>query len=511
MSKLRYETVIGLEVHVELKTKAKLWCGCSTQFGAEPNTQVCPVCLGLPGGLPILNRKAVELALTTGLALNCVLADRCWFDRKHYFYPDLPKGYQITQFYRPIGRDGWLEVEFADGPRCVRIKEIHLEEEAGRIYHLPAGPDGEAASLLDYNRSGIPLLEIVTAPELSSPEEARVFLEELKAVLECLEVSDAKMEEGSFRCDANLSVRRPGDKLGKRVELKNLNSFRALEAALVYEEGRQRKLLAKDEPLPREEVRAWDEEERITVYMREKEQAADYRYFPEPEIPPMVIAENWVQTLRANLPELPLEKRRRYLQVYQLSAADAALLSRRKAEAAFFEATLQYYQGEAQTVANWVLGELTRLMKEAKKEVADLQFSAEDFAALLNLQDQKVISGKIAKAVLEEMFRTGTKPAVIIEQRGWQQITEPRTIKKIVRETLAANSHAVRDYLGGKQKAFAFFVGDVMRRSKGRVNPELLNGILRAELESCRLDGNIGYQGNNINCDQDKSKVKTKE
>ena len=495
VSKLRYETVIGLEVHVELKTKAKLWCGCSTQFGTEPNTQVCPVCLGLPGGLPLLNKKAVEFALTTGLALNCVLADHCRFDRKHYFYPDLPKGYQITQFYQPIGREGWLEVEFADGPRRVRIKEIHLEEEAGRTYHLPSGPDGVASSLLDYNRSGIPLLEIVTAPELSSPAEARIFLEVLKAVLECLEVSDAKMEEGSFRCDANLSVRRPGEKLGKRVELKNLNSFRAIEAGLVYEEKRQRELLAQGEPLPYEEVRTWDEEKGITVYMREKEQAADYRYFPEPEIPPFAIAGEWVETLRTNLPELPLEKRRRYREEYRLSATDAALLSRRKAEANFFEATLQNYQGSAQTVANWILGKLTRLMKEEKAEVANLQFNAEDFAALLQLQDQKVISSKIAKAVLEEMFRTGTEPAAIIEQRGWQQITDPNIIKTLVRETVVANPAAVQDYLGGKQKAFAFFAGDVMRKSKGRVNPELLNEILQAELERHRSVGNSGYQG----------------
>lgn len=495
VSKLRYETVIGLEVHVELKTKAKLWCGCSTQFGAEPNTQVCPVCLGLPGGLPVLNRKAVELALTTGLALNCVLTADCRFDRKHYFYPDLPKGYQITQFYHPIGREGWLEVEFADGPRRVRIKEIHLEEEAGRTYHLPAGQDGGAASLLDYNRSGIPLLEIVTAPELSSPAEARLFLEELKAVLECLEVSDAKMEEGSFRCDANLSVRRPGEALGKRVELKNLNSFRALEAALAYEEERQRELLAQGEPLRHEEVRAWDEEKGITVYMREKERVADYRYFPEPEVPPLAIPAAWVQTLRRRLPELPMEKRRRYLEVYQLAAADAALLSRRKAEAAFFEATLRYYRGSAQNVANWILGELTRIMKEAKQSVADLRFSAEDLAALLQLQDQKVISGKIAKAVLEEMFRTGNKPAAIIEEHGWQQISDPGTIKTLVRETLAANPAVVEDYLGGKEKAFAFFVGDVMRKSKGRVNPELLNTILRAELGNYTAAGHSGGQG----------------
>lgn len=495
VSALRYETVIGLEVHVELKTKAKLWCGCATQFGAAPNTQVCPVCLGLPGGLPVLNKKAVELALRTGLALNCELADCCRFDRKHYFYPDLPKGYQITQFYQPIGREGWLEVEFAGGPRRVRINQIHLEEEAGRTYHLPPDPYGAAASLLDYNRSGIPLLEIVTAPELHSPEEARFFLEELKAVLECLEVSDAKMEEGSFRCDANLSVRHPGGELGKRVELKNLNSFRALEAALAFEEERQRELLAQGKPLRCEEVRTWDEEKGITVYMRVKEQAADYRYCPEPELPPLVIAADWVQTLRADLPELPMEKRRRYQQVYQLAAADAVLLSRRRAEAAFFEATLQEYRGDAQTVANWILGDLTRLLKGAKREVADLKFSAADLAALLTLLDQQVISGKIAKAVLAEMFQTGTKPAAIIEQRGWQQITDPHALKTLVRETLAANPAAVQDYLGGKEKAFAFFVGDVMRKSKGRANPELLNAILREELGNYPLAGHSGDQG----------------
>ncbi len=479
---MNYETVIGLEVHVQLKTKSKLWCGCATTFGAAPNSQVCPVCLGLPGSLPVLNQKAVELGVRTGLALNCTIAVCCRFDRKQYFYPDLPKGYQITQFHQPLGRGGWVEVPFAAGQRRVGITEIHLEEEAGRTAHFPPEADNPGYSLVDYNRSGLPLLEIVTAPELRSPEEARTMLETLKVLLEELEVTDGKMEEGSLRCDANLSVHRPGEPLGKRVELKNLNSFRAMEAALAFEAGRQGALLTNGAPLDREEARTWNEAKRKTVFMRFKEQATDYRYFPEPDLPPVSIDGQWVERLAAGLPELPEARRGRYLREFRLPADDALLLSKNKAAAVFFEAVLGLYNGEAKTVSNWMLGDVTRLLKEEKSGFTDLKFGPEDLAALLSFLDQNEISGKIAKIVLAEMFQTGTPPAAIIRARGLFQINDPQAIKALVLETLAANGEAVRAYRSGKEKAVAFLVGDVMRKSKGRVNPELLDGILKFEL-----------------------------
>lgn len=479
---MSFETVIGLEVHVELKTQSKMWCGCATKFGAVPNSQVCPVCLGLPGSLPVLNEKAVALGVRTGLALNCTIAPLCRFDRKQYFYPDLPKGYQITQFYQPLGRDGGVEVAFADGVRRVGITEIHLEEEAGRSAHFPPGAEHPGYSLVDYNRSGLPLLEIVTAPELRSAEEARLLLETLKALLEELEVTDGKMEEGSFRCDANISVRRPGAPLGKRVELKNLNSFRALEAALKFEAVRQGELLDKGEPLAREEARTWNEAKRKTVFMRFKEQATDYRYFPDPDLPTVRIDRQWVTALAAALPEYPEAKRQRYLREYHLPANDALLLSKNKAAAVFFETVLAFYTGVAKNVSNWILGDVTRLLKEEKRGFVDLKFSPADLATLLTFLDQNVISGKIAKTVLTEMFETGTPPAVIIRERGLFQINDPKIIKTLVLETLATNEKAVWAYRSGKEKAAAFLVGAVMKRSNGRVNPELLAEILKLEL-----------------------------
>ncbi len=480
---MKYETIIGLEVHVELKTESKLCCGCSTKFPAEPNTLTCPVCLGLPGALPVLNKKAIDLSIKTGLALNCGIARKCQFDRKQYFYPDLPKGYQITQFYTPICRKGWLEIDFTTGRRRIGITRIHLEEEAGRSYHSGAGIIGSDYSLLDYNRSSIPLIEIVTEPELCSPREAKEFMEELKTILEYIEVSDCKMEEGSLRCDANVSVRRQGEhKLGKRAEVKNMNSFRAVEAALEYEAKRQIKLLEQKNPLEREESRTWDEERRETVFMRFKEKAEEYRYFPDPDLLPVIINDDWIEGIRQKLPELPNSKRERYVREFRLPKEDATLISSSKPMAEFFEAVVKKYGGEPKNVSNWVIGDLTRLMNQEKVEFHEIKLYPDTLAQMLKLLDQGVISSKIAKAVFEEMFYTGAKPEVIIEEKGLKQISNAKLIKKVVNKVMINNPQSVQDYLSGKKKALSFLVGQVMKETKGKANPGMVNDLLQKEL-----------------------------
>ncbi len=480
---MAYEIVIGLEVHVELKTESKLCCGCSTKFNAEVNTLVCPVCLGLPGALPVLNKKAVELSIITGLALNCEIAEHCQFDRKQYFYPDLPKGYQLTQFYHPIGREGWLEVNLAGKNRKIGIPRIHLEEEAGRSYHAGKGIIDAEYSLLDYNRSSIPLLEIVTAPELHSPQEAKKFMECLKTTLEYIDVSDCKMAEGSLRCDANISVRHRGDlQLGKRVEIKNMNSFRALEAALEDEAKRQVSLLQQGTPLQREESRAWVEEKGRTLFMRFKEEPHEYRYFPDPDLLPIEIADHWIQDLRSQLPELPQIKRQRYLREYELPAYDGELLSSSKQMADFFELAVQAYDGEPKKVSNWILGELARLINLEKIEFGQVKVTPGALAQLLTLLDQKVINGKIAKMVFEEMFYTGKKPEAIVAEKDLEQVSDPKVIKEIVARTIAAHPLPVRDYLRGKKKALGFLVGQVMAETKGKANPEMVRDLLDEEL-----------------------------
>lgn len=482
-----YEIVIGLEVHAELKTESKVFCGCSTKFGAEPNTQVCQVCLGLPGVLPVLNKKAVDYTIATGLALNCRIARFSKFDRKQYFYPDLPKAYQISQYDLPLCAEGWLEITTPEGAKKIGITRIHLEEEAGRSYHSGSGIVGSEYSLMDYNRCGIPLIEIVSEPDLRSPEEAKTYLEKLKTILQYIGVSDCKMEEGSLRCDANISVRPRGRKeFGKRAELKNMNSFRAVQAALEYEAHRQIALLEAGNPLTQEESRAWDEAKGITVFMRQKEKAHEYRYFPEPDLMPVVIDDEWIERLRAGLPELPDVKRERYIAELGIPEYDADLISGSKPVAEFFEAAVAVYGGEAKTVSNWVMGELARLLNLEKMEIEEVRFGPEDLAAILRLVDKGVISTKIAKAVFEEMFYSGKKPEQIIEEKGLVQISDTGAIQAAVLKAVEENPQSVADYLGGKEKALGFLVGQVMKETKGRANPGLVNQLLREEMERRR-------------------------
>lgn len=483
-----YEMIIGLEVHVALKTNSKIFCGCATEFEAVPNTQVCPICLGLPGALPVLNQRAVELAMTAGAALNCQIMEYSRFDRKQYFYPDLPKAYQITQQEFPICQGGWLKIPTATGEKRVGVNRIHLEEEAGRSHYSGAGLIGSEYSLFDYNRGGIPLIEIVTEPDLRSPEEARAFLEKLKVILQYIEVSDCKMEEGAFRCDANISLRPYGKEwYGKRAELKNINSFRALQEALEYEANRQKTLMKSGKALAIEESRAWDEVQRVTVFMREKEKAQDYRYFPDPDLAPVVVDEGWARSIREGLPELPEAKRDRYLLSFGLPEYDANLLSATRLVAEFFEAVVAFYGGEAKTVANWIIGEVAKLLNKEKAPIEEVRFGPKELACLLDLIDKGALSSTLAKSVLEEMFYTGKNPQQIIEETGLTQITDTGQIRAVVLQIIEKNTQSVTDYLSGKEKALGFLVGQVMKETRGQANPGEVNVLLREELERKRV------------------------
>ncbi|MGE5550656.1 MAG: Asp-tRNA(Asn)/Glu-tRNA(Gln) amidotransferase subunit GatB [Bacteroidota bacterium] len=481
-----YEVVIGLEVHAELKTEAKVFCGCSTKFGQEPNTQTCPICMGFPGVLPVLNRQALAYAIKAGMALNCQIAPYSKFDRKQYFYPDLPKAYQISQYDLPICNDGFLEIAVGDETKRIGIIRVHLEEETGKSVHSAAGILGSHYSLLDYNRCGIPLIEIVSRPDLRSPVEARLYLEKLRTLLLYTGVSDCKMEEGSLRCDANISVRPVGEKeLGVLAEIKNMNSFRAVQAALEYEAARQIEMARQGSPLTRKETRAWDEANGTTVFMRHKEEANDYRYFPEPDLAPLVPEQAWLDELRAELPEMPDSRRRRYIQDWGLPIYDADLISAGKEMADFFEAAVAQY-GEAKTVSNWLMGELARLMNANRVEFTDLRLTPAHLVGLLRLIDNGTISGKIAKAVFEEMFATGARAEEVVKNRGLLQISDRDELDRLAAEAISANPSSVQDFLAGKDKALGFLVGQVMKATGGRANPSLINQVLREKLEKCR-------------------------
>lgn len=478
---VEYEAVIGLEVHVELKTASKAFCSCSTAFGAEPNTQVCPVCLGLPGVLPVINKKMVDYAIKVALALNCRIAPRCKFDRKNYYYPDLPKNYQISQYDLPLATDGYLEIDLDGRPRRIGIIRVHMEEDAGKLIHEGEALGTGVYSLVDFNRTGVPLLEIVSAPDIHSPEEAYAYLTSLKAVLQYLDVSDCKMEEGSLRCDANVSVRPKGaTKLGTKTELKNMNSFKALQKALAYEIERQIEILSRGQEVE-QETRMWDESRGVTVPMRGKEQAHDYRYFPEPDLVPLEIDENWIERLRRELPELPQERRRRFVEQYGLPAYDAAVLTATRAMADYFEACAALYP-DAKTVSNWLMGDFSRLLNASGLEPGQAPVKPEDLAELLTLVDDGTISGKIAKTVFEEMFATGRKAKEIVQEKGLVQITDESALARVVEEVIAANPEAVADYRSGKEKALAFLVGQVMKATKGKANPGLVNRLLKERL-----------------------------
>ncbi|NLW07297.1 MAG: Asp-tRNA(Asn)/Glu-tRNA(Gln) amidotransferase subunit GatB [Clostridia bacterium] len=476
---MEYEAIIGLEVHVELKTKSKIFCSCSTSFGAEPNTQVCPICLGLPGTLPVTNRQVVEFGIKTALALNCQVASYCKFDPKHYYYPDVPKNFQWSQFDMPIGSNGHLKINVDGEELVIGIARVHMEEDAGKLIHID-GPDG-GYSLVDYNRTGVPLLEIVSEPDLRSPAQARAYMEKLRTILHYLDVSDCKMEEGSLRCDANVSVRPRGSSTyGTKIEVKNMNSFRSLQRALEYEIERQVNLLENGEQVQPATV-AWDESRGVTTVMRVKGESSGYRCFPEPNLVPIEIDSAWIERVRQELPELPDARRQRLIDDYGLPLYDAEVITSSKELADYFDRTVALYP-DAKTVSNWLMGDFSRLLNAHNLEPGQAPVPPQELAALLQLQQEGTISGKIAKQVLEEMFASGKGARQVVEEQGLIQISDAAALGQIVAEVLAANPKVVEDYRNGKTKALGFLVGQVMKATKGKANPGLVNKLLKEQL-----------------------------
>ena len=477
---MSFESVIGLEVHTQLQTASKLFCGCSTRFGAPPNVNTCPVCLGLPGALPVLNRRAVDLAVKAALALGCTVHPTSIFARKNYFYPDLPKGYQISQYDRPLATEGALEFETRGGPRRVGIIRVHLEEDAGKSLHEGL-PDSDRMTALDFNRSGVPLIEIVSHPDVRSAADAGEFFSRMRAILVATEVTDGNMEEGSLRCDANISVRRPGESLGVKAEIKNLNSFRHVQRALEYEIARQISVLEAGGTVEHE-TRLWDPAAGRTLSMRSKEDAHDYRYFPEPDLPPLRIAASAIDEMRRMLPELPDARRRRLVVQYALPDYDAALLTQSNALAAYFEATAAS-SGNAKAASNWIMGELTRKMNELGVGIEDVPLTPELLAGLIRLVDSGTISGPTAKDVFEKMYASGRSAAAIVEAEGLGRIDDEASVAAAVHQVMAANGEAVKQYRAGKKQTYGFLVGQVIKSMGGKANPALVNALVRRELD----------------------------
>ena len=469
----RYETVIGLEVHVELSTRTKIFCGCSAAFGGAPNSHTCPVCMGMPGALPVLNRQVVEYAIAVGLATDCEITECCQFDRKNYFYPDNPKAYQISQLYLPICRKGGIEIETADGKKRVGIHEIHMEEDAGKLVH----DEEEKVSAVDYNRAGVPLLEIVSEPDLRSAEETVAYLEKLRLIIQYLGASDCKMNEGSMRADVNLSVREAGtEELGTRTEMKNLNSFRAVSRAIAAERDRQIGLLEAGKKVV-QETRRWDDRKECSFSMRSKEDAKDYRYFPEPDLPPVIISEEWIADVRRRQPELRGEKMERYQKEFGLPAYDATLLTGDKAFANLFEATVEIC-GRPKRVSNWIMVEVIRLLKEHGMAPDEIRFSPENFAKLIVLADTGSITNTVAKEVFELVFLEDADPERYVKERGLATVNDEGALRAAAETVLAENPQSVKDYLGGKERALGFLVGQTMKAMRGKANPALVKAIL---------------------------------
>ncbi len=473
-----YEAVIGLEVHVQLKTSSKIFCSCVNKFGSSPNTQTCPVCLGMPGVLPVLNRKVVEYALKMGMATNCEIPQYSQLARKHYFYPDLPKGYQISQYELPLVEHGWVDVEVDGKVRRVGITRIHIEDDAGKLIHDESRP----VSYVDLNRTGTPLIEIVSEPDIRSPEEAAAYIRKIRQLVRYLGISDGNMEEGSLRCDANISLRPMGQKeFGTKAELKNMNSFRNVQKALEYEIRRQTALLLDGQEIV-QETRLWDAAKGVTHSMRGKEEAHDYRYFPDPDLVPIEVSDEWKEEIRATLPELPDQKRRRFVEQYGLPEYDAGVLTVSKETAGFFEDTVKLFDSP-KTVSNWVMVELMKLLKQSDASIEECKVTPLFLADILKLIDSGTISAQMGKDVLAICFETGNAPKQIVEERGLSQVSDQSELEEIVRKVMEANPKEVELYRGGKKKVLSFLMGQVMRETRGKANPKKVNEIFRKALD----------------------------
>jgi aspartyl-tRNA(Asn)/glutamyl-tRNA(Gln) amidotransferase subunit B len=474
---MEYEPVIGLEVHAQLLTDAKIFCGCSTKFGAPPNTHTCPVCLGMPGVLPVLNKKVVEFMMKMALATHCRINGECCFARKNYFYPDLPKGYQISQYAAPPAEQGWIELEINGAKKRIGITRIHMEEDAGKLIHDEHNP----ASYVDLNRTGVPLIEIVSEPDIRSAEEAAAYLRRLHEILVYLEICDGNMEEGSFRCDANVSLRLRGtETFGTRTELKNMNSFRNVQRALEYEIKRQTYVLDAGDAVV-QETRLWDDTSGVTHSMRSKEEAHDYRYFPDPDLVPIVIDDAWITAVRNTLPELPLEKRERFVREYQIPGYDAGVLTASRALADYYEEVVRL-SGQPKIASNWVMGDVLRFLNEDKKEIRDCPITPAALAEMILLIQDGTISGKMAKEVCEAMYRSGKTPGAVIEDKGLVQITDEGALTGTISEIIGKNPAQVAQYRAGKEKVFGFFVGQAMKATGGKANPQVINDLLKKML-----------------------------
>ncbi|HEC68139.1 MAG TPA: Asp-tRNA(Asn)/Glu-tRNA(Gln) amidotransferase subunit GatB [Candidatus Desulfofervidus auxilii] len=475
---MSYEAVIGLEVHAQLLTESKIFCSCSTKFGALPNSHVCPVCMGMPGVLPVLNKKVVEFALKMALATHCRINTYSVFARKNYFYPDLPKGYQISQYEHPLAEEGWVEIEVNGYKKQIGIIRIHMEEDAGKLMHDPHKP----ISYVDFNRTGVPLIEIVSKPDIRTPEEGVAYLKKLRSILRYLEICDGNMEEGSFRCDANISLRLVNtEKFGVRTELKNMNSFKHVQRALTYEIERQRSILEQGGKVV-QETRLWDENKGITRSMRGKEEAHDYRYFPDPDLMPVVIDKDWIEEIRKTLPELPDVKKQRFKQVYGLPEYDAEVLTSEKDLAEYFERVVKW-GSEAKLASNWVMSEVLRKLNEEKREIQACPVKPKDLAELLQLVQKGTISGKIAKTVFEEMYASGKPASQIVKEKGLIQITDQAVLQEIAQKIIESYPKEVEQYKAGKEKLLGFFVGQMMKQTKGKANPQLVNKIFKELLQ----------------------------
>lgn len=477
----QYETVIGLEVHVELATQTKIFCGCSTEFGKAPNTHTCPVCTGMPGSLPVLNKQVVEYAMAVGLATNCTITRYCKFDRKNYFYPDNPQNYQISQLYLPICRNGFVEIETEAGSKNIGIHEIHMEEDAGKLIH----DEWEDCSLVDYNRSGVPLIEIVSEPDMRSEQEVIAYLEKLRLIIQYLGASDCKLQEGSMRADVNLSVREAGsDRLGTRTEMKNLNSFKAIARAIEGERARQIELLEEGKTVT-QETRRWDDNKEYSYAMRSKEDAQDYRYFPDPDLVPVCISEEWIKRVKESLPEFRTQKQARYKQEYDIPDYDIDIITGSKRLADLFEAATAICK-QPKKVSNWLMVETMRLLKEQDMEPEDIRFSPANLARLITLTDARAINSSVAKEVFEKMFESDIDPEEYVEKNGLKTVRDEGALRTVVEQILAENPQSVEDYRGGKTKAIGFLVGQTMKAMKGKADPAEVNEMLVSYLSAPR-------------------------